>query len=345
MLLSQSMTKTKIAINGFGRIGRNLFRLLLNHPTIEVVAINDIANNLTMAHLIKYDSIHGVLPFDCSYNDESIIVDGKHYPFFHEKKIANLDWKSLDIDVVIESTGKFKTFDEINAHVLAGAKKVIISAPYEAVSDDESQEIKTVVLGVNEHILDGSEIIVSNASCTTNNAAPMLKIINDLCGIKQAYITTVHSYTTDQSLHDQPHKDLRRARGAAQSIVPTTTGAAKALNNIFPEMNGKIGGSGIRVPVPDGSLTDITCYVDREVSIDEINAAFLSAANNKLKGILCYTEDPIVSVDVIGNTHSCIFDSLLTSVIDRMVKVVGWYDNEIGYSSRLIDLISLIVKK
>ena len=339
------MTKTKIAINGFGRIGRNLFRLLLNHPTIEVVAINDIANNLTMAHLIKYDSIHGVLPFDCSYNDESIIVDGKHYPFFHEKKIANLDWKSLDIDVVIESTGKFKTFDEINAHVLAGAKKVIISAPYEAVSDDESQEIKTVVLGVNEHILDGSEIIVSNASCTTNNAAPMLKIINDLCGIKQAYITTVHSYTTDQSLHDQPHKDLRRARGAAQSIVPTTTGAAKALNNIFPEMNGKIGGSGIRVPVPDGSLTDITCYVDREVSIDEINAAFLSAANNKLKGILCYTEDPIVSVDVIGNTHSCIFDSLLTSVIDRMVKVVGWYDNEIGYSSRLIDLISLIVKK
>ena len=339
------MTKTKIAINGFGRIGRNLFRLLLNHPTIEVVAINDIANNLTMAHLIKYDSIHGVLPFDCSYDDDSIIVDGKHYPFFHEKKIANLDWKSLDIDVVIEATGKFKTFDEINAHVLAGAKKVILSAPYEAVSDDEAQEIKTVVLGVNEHILDGSEIIVSNASCTTNNAAPMLKIINDLCGIKQAYITTVHSYTTDQSLHDQPHKDLRRARGAAQSIVPTTTGAAKALNNIFPEMNGKIGGSGIRVPVPDGSLTDITCYVDREVSIDEINAAFLSAANNKLKGILSYTEDPIVSVDVIGNTHSCIFDSLLTSVIDRMVKVVGWYDNEIGYSSRIIDLISLIVKK
>ncbi len=348
LLFNNKMTKTKIAINGFGRIGRNLFRLLLNHPTIEVVAINDIANNLTMAHLIKYDSIHGVLPLECSYDDNSIIVDGKHYPFFHEKKIANLEWKSLNIDVVIEATGKFKTFDEINAHIIAGAKKVILSAPYEPIANesaDQFQEIKTVVLGVNEHILDGSEIIVSNASCTTNNAAPMLKIINDLCGIKQAYITTVHSYTTDQSLHDQPHKDLRRARGAAQSIVPTTTGAAKALNNIFPEMNGKIGGSGIRVPVPDGSLTDITCYVDREVSIEEINAAFLSAANNKLKGILSYTEDPIVSVDVIGNTHSCIFDSLLTSVIDRMVKVVGWYDNEIGYSSRIIDLISLIVKK
>ena len=340
--------KTRIAINGFGRIGRNLFRLLLNHPTIEVVAINDIADNLTMSHLIKYDSIHGVLPFDCSYDDNSIIVDGKHYLFFHEKNIANLDWKSLGIDVVVEATGKYKTFDEINAHIISGAGKVILSAPFESNASElpnQTDQVKTVVLGVNEHILDGSETIVSNASCTTNNAAPMLKIINDLCGIKQAYITTIHSYTTDQSLHDQPHKDLRRSRGASQSIVPTTTGAAKALNTIFPEMNGKIGGSGIRVPVPDGSLTDITCYVDREVSIDEINEAFLSAANNELKGILSYTNDPIVSVDIIGNTHSCIFDSLLTSVIDKMVKVVGWYDNEIGYSSRIIDLISLIVKK
>jgi glyceraldehyde 3-phosphate dehydrogenase len=333
------MTKTKIAINGFGRIGRNLFRLLLDHPTIEVVAINDIADNQTMAHLIKYDSIHGILPLGCSFDENSIIVGGKHYKFFHEKKIENLDWKSLDIDVVVESTGKYKTFDEINAHIISGAKKVILSAP------SETPEIKTVVLGVNEHILDGSENIISNASCTTNNAAPMIKVIKDLCGIEQAYITTVHSYTTDQSLHDQPHRDLRRARAASQSIVPTTTGAAKALNGIFPEMEGKIGGSGIRVPVPDGSLTDITCYVKREVSIEEINAAFRNASENKLKGILDYTEDPIVSVDIIGNRNSCLFDSQLTSVIGKMVKVVGWYDNEIGYSSRIIDLIVLTFKK
>ena len=331
--------KIKIAINGFGRIGRNLFRLLLNHPAIEVVAINDIADNRTMSHLIKYDSIHGVLPYGCSYDDNSIIVDGKHYSFFHEKNISNLNWKSLDIDIAIESTGRYKTFDEINAHIVAGAKKVILSAPAEV------DRIKTVVLGVNEHILDGTETIVSNASCTTNNAAPMIKIISELCGIEQAYITTVHSYTTDQSLHDQPHKDLRRARGASQSIVPTTTGAAKALTKIFPEYEGKIGGSGIRVPVPDGSLTDITCYVKREVTIEEINKAFKKASQNELKGILAYTEDPIVSVDIIGNPNSCTFDAQLTSVIERMVKVVGWYDNEIGYSSRIIDLILLISKK
>jgi glyceraldehyde 3-phosphate dehydrogenase len=331
--------KTRIAINGFGRIGRNLFRLLLNHPTIEVIAINDIADNRTMSHLIKYDSIHGVLSEECSYDDTSIWVGSKQYLFFHEKNIPNLNWKSLNIDLVVEATGKYKTFDEINAHILAGAKKVILSAP------SEVDAIKTVVLGVNESILDGTETIVSNASCTTNNAAPMIKIISELCGIEQAYITTVHSYTTDQSLHDQPHKDLRRARGASQSIVPTTTGAAKALTKIFPEFEGKFGGSGIRVPVPDGSLTDITCYVKRQVSIEEINAAFKKASENELKGILAYTQDPIVSVDIIGNPNSCLFDSQLTSVIDKMVKVVGWYDNEIGYSSRIIDLITLLVKK
>ncbi len=333
------MTKTRIAINGFGRIGRNLFRLLLNHPTIEVAAINDIADNRTMSHLIKYDSIHGVLPFECSFDEQNIIIDGKPYPFLHERSISNLDWKSLDIDIVVESTGKYKTFEEINLHILAGAKKVILSAP------SETDKIKTVVLGVNEHILDGTEKIISNASCTTNNAAPMIKVINDLCGIEQAYITTVHSYTTDQSLHDQPHKDLRRARGAAQSIVPTTTGAAKALTKIFPELDGKIGGSGIRVPVPDGSLTDITCYVKREVTIEEINKAFRLACQNQFSGIMAYTEDPIVSVDIIGNRNSCLFDAQLTSVIDKMVKVVGWYDNEIGYSSRLVDLILLTNKK
>ena len=328
------MNKTKIAINGFGRIGRNLFRLLLNHPTIEVVAINDIADNRTMAHLLKYDSIHGVLPCAVSFDNTSIIVDGKSYSFFHEKEISNLNWK--DIDFVVECTGKFTSLEEINKHILAGAKKVILSAPSEVA------EIKTVVLGVNEKILDGTETIISNASCTTNNAAPMIKVINELCGIEQAYITTVHSYTTDQSLHDQPHKDLRRARGASQSIVPTTTGAAKALTKIFPEMEGKIGGSGIRVPVPDGSLTDITCYVKKQVSIEQINRAFKIASETNLKGIVAYTEDPIVSVDIIGNSNSCLFDAQLTSVIGKMVKVVGWYDNEIGYSSRIIDLILLM---
>jgi glyceraldehyde 3-phosphate dehydrogenase len=250
-----------------------------------------------------------------------------------------LDWKTLAIDYVIESTGKYKTFDEINAHILAGAKKVILSAPAEVDS------IKTVVLGVNEHLLDGSETIISNASCTTNNAAPMIQIIDQLCGIEQAYITTIHSFTTDQSLHDQPHKDLRRARGASQSIVPTTTGAAKALTKIFTHLENKMGGCGIRVPVPDGSLTDITFNVKRSVTIDQINAAFQLASQTNLKGIVAYTEDPIVSVDIIGNTHSCLFDAQLTSVIDKMVKVVGWYDNEIGYSSRLIDLILFIDKK
>ena len=315
--------KTRVAINGFGRIGRNLFRLLLNHETIEVVAINDIADNRTMSHLTKYDSIHGVLDQEVSYDEHSIIIGGKPYAFVHERDIKNIDWARFDVDIVVEATGKYKTFDEINQHITSGAKKVILSAP------SEVEQIKTVVLGVNESILDGSETIISNASCTTNNAAPMIKIIDELCGIEQAYITTVHSYTTDQSLHDQPHKDLRRARGASQSIVPTTTGAAKALTKIFPTMDGKIGGSGIRVPVPDGSLTDITCYVRCEASIETINEAFKNAASGELKGILAYTEDPIVSVDILGNRNSCLFDAQLTSVIGKMVKFVGWYDNEI----------------
>ncbi|WP_333695920.1 type I glyceraldehyde-3-phosphate dehydrogenase [Flavobacterium sp.] len=329
--------KTTIAINGFGRIGRNLFRLLLHHPTLEVIAINDIADTQTMAHLLKYDSIHGVLPQTVSYNENALIVDGKAFAYSRKKHITDINWQGVDF--VVESTGKYKTYEQAYLHIQAGAQKVILSAP------PEDDQIKTIVLGVNESILDGSELIVSNASCTTNNAAPMIKIIDDLCGIKQAYITTVHSYTTDQSLHDQPHKDLRRARGASQSIVPTTTGAAKALTKIFPKLEGKLGGSGIRVPVPDGSLTDITCYVGREVTIEAINQAFQKAAQQELKGILDFTKDPIVSVDIIGNKHSCLFDAQLTSVIDKMVKVVGWYDNEIGYSSRIIDLIGYISNK
>lgn len=330
--------KIRVAINGFGRIGRNVFRLLLNHPDIEVIAINDIADIKTMCHLLKYDSIHGVLPHSISTENETLLIDDLKFQFFHESYISKLPWKNLNIDFVIESTGKFKTTETTGLHILAGAKKVILSAP------PEDEKIKTVVLGVNEQIIDGSETIISNASCTTNNAAPMLKIIQELCGIEQAYITTVHSYTTDQSLHDQPHKDLRRARGASQSIIPTTTGAAKAITKIFPELDGKIGGCGIRVPVPDGSLTDITFNVIKKVTIEEINLAFKNASENKLKNILAYTEDPIVSVDIIGNKNSCVFDAQLTSVIDKMVKIVGWYDNEIGYSSRIIDLILFLSK-
>lgn len=328
--------KIKIAINGFGRIGRNLFRLLIHHPQIEVVAINDLADTATMAHLLKYDSVHGKLSETVLFDEQHLIVNNQKVTFLHEKDITKINWIPFNLDFVIEATGKHKTADLLQHHIKNGAKRVILSVP------PDDNEIKTVVLGVNESILDGSELIVSNASCTTNNAAPMVKVIDELCGLDKAFITTVHSYTTDQSLHDQPHKDLRRARGAAQSIIPTTTGAAKALTKIFPEFEGKIGGGGIRVPVPDGSLTDITCYVNRDVSVEEINEAFKKAAKNQLQGIIEYTEDPIVSVDVLGNTHSCLFDAQLTTVLGRMVKIVGWYDNEIGYSSRLIDLIGFL---
>ncbi|EKF55880.1 glyceraldehyde-3-phosphate dehydrogenase [Galbibacter marinus] len=333
------MKKIKVGINGFGRIGRTLFRLLLNHPEIKVVAINDLADSKTLSHLVKYDSIHGVLKDKVSYSPGTIEISETSYPLTQVTNIEQLDWKRFDVDVVIESTGKFKTSSELEQHLKNGAKKVILSVP---PADDK---IKMVVLGVNDHILDGTEKIISNASCTTNNAAPMIKVINDLCGVEQAYITTVHSYTTDQSLHDQPHRDLRRSRAAGQSIVPTTTGAAKALTSIFPELSNSIGGCGIRVPVPDGSLTDITFNVKTETSIDQINQAFKNASETHLKGILDYTEDPIVSIDIIDNPFSCTFDSQMTSVIGKMVKIIGWYDNEYGYSNRLIDLIQHIHKK
>jgi len=332
------MEKTiKIGINGFGRIGRTLFRLLLNHPSIQVVAINDLSDTKTMSHLLKYDSIHGVLEEEISHTENEIIVCGDTIRFTSEKNIENINWGKLD--VVIECSGKFKTREQLQNHITNGTKKVILSVP----SPDDS--IKMVVMGVNDTIITSEDTIISNASCTTNNAAPMLQIINDFCGIEQAYITTVHSYTTDQSLHDQPHRDLRRARAASQSIVPTTTGAAKALTKIFPELDSVIGGCGIRVPVPNGSLTDITINVKKEVSIESINEIFKKASENNYKNILQYTEDPIVSVDIIGNKHSCIFDAGMTSVIGKMVKIIGWYDNEVGYSSRIIDLILQISKK
>lgn len=327
----------KIGINGFGRIGRTLFRILLHHPEIEVVAINDLANTKTLSHLLKYDSIHGILNEEIDFSEEELTVAGNKIRFSSEAAIENVTWGNADI--VIEATGKFKTRKQLEEHLKSGAKKVILSVP--PIDDD----IKTVVLGVNDHILTVSDTIISNASCTTNNAAPMLQVINKLCGIEQAYITTVHSYTTDQSLHDQPHRDLRRARAAGQSIVPTTTGAAKALTKIFPELASAIGGCGIRVPVPDGSLTDITLNVKKEVSIAAINQAFKEAAELDLKGILEYTEDPIVSIDIIGNKHSCVFDAGMTSVIGKMVKIIGWYDNETGYSARIVDLILQISRK
>lgn len=323
----------RVAINGFGRIGRALFRLLSNHPSIEVVAINDLADAETLAHLLKYDSVHGIFSKNVSFDKQHLIIDNQKVPLLNQSNIESLNWKPYEVDFVVECTGKHKTKQLLENHLKNGAKKVILSVP------PTDTAIKTVVLGVNDSILSPDDTIVSNASCTTNNAAPMIKIIKEICGLETAFITTVHSYTTDQSLHDQPHRDLRRARAAAQSIIPTTTGAAKALTKIFPEYEGKIGGGGIRVPVPDGSLTDITCYVKNPISVEQINHAFYQASQGVLKGILAYTTDPIVSVDVIGNTHSCVFDSKLTTVLGNMVKIVGWYDNEIGYSSRLIDLI------
>ena len=323
----------RVAINGFGRIGRRVFRLLQSHPTIEVVAINDLADTKTLAHLLKYDSIHGTLNSPVSSNFSNIIFDGKTIPVLNKTHPKNLNWMPYDVDIVIEATGKFKTQKEITHHITNGATKVILSVP--PLDDD----LKTVVLGVNDDLLNTKDSIISNASCTTNNAAPMVSIINELCGINQAYITTVHSYTTDQSLHDQPHKDLRRARAAGQSIVPTTTGAAKALTKVFPELANCIGGCGIRVPVINGSLTDITFNVKKETSVEAINSAFKKASETTFKGVLEYTEDPIVSVDIVGNTHSCVFDAQMTSVIGTMVKIIGWYDNETGYSSRIIDLI------
>ncbi|QFZ55542.1 type I glyceraldehyde-3-phosphate dehydrogenase [Oceanihabitans sp. IOP_32] len=329
----------RVAINGFGRIGRRVFRLLQDHKNIEIVVINDLADNKTLGHLLKYDSVHGVFNGSVSHNENGIIVNKKEIPLLHINHPKNIDWNPFKIDFVIEASGKFKTRNDLKHHIINGAKRVILSVP--PIEDD----IKTIVIGVNDTILDGTETIISNASCTTNNAAPMIDVINKLCGINQAYITTVHSYTTDQSLHDQPHRDLRRARAASQSIVPTTTGAAKALTKIFPELAQTIGGCGIRVPVINGSLTDITFNVKREITIKQVNDAFKQASQNQYKDIIEYTEDPIVSIDIVGNRHSCIFDSQMTSVIGNMVKIIGWYDNETGYSQRIIDLIRKLSDK
>jgi len=323
-----------IGVNGFGRIGRYFTRLSLDQTDLDVAIVNDLADIETLAHLLKYDSVHRQIKHAFVREGNTLIFDnGKRIQFTQYKNPEDIPWGEHGVHTVIESTGVFRSKELAQKHLTGGAKKVIISAPA------TGKGVKSIVLGVNDNILDGTEKIISNASCTTNSAAPLIQVIKQLCSIDSAYITTVHSYTSDQRLHDAPHNDLRRARAAALSIVPTTTGAAKALTKIFPELDGVMGGCGIRVPVPDGSLTDLTINTSSPLpSIEQINEAFKKASENELKGILQYIDDPIVSSDVIGNSFSCVFDSKLTSIVGNMIKLVGWYDNEAGYSNRLIAL-------
>lgn len=326
---------TKVAINGFGRIGRLAFKSLLAKDNVEVVAINDLTDTTTLAHLLKYDSIHGRFDGTVEVTADGFKVNGKAIKVTAERDPANLPWAQLGVDIVLESTGFFVDKDGASKHLTAGAKKVVISAPAKG-------DIPTVVLGVNDDILTGTETIMSNASCTTNCLAPMAKVLNDNFGIDKGFITTIHAYTSDQNLQDAPHKDLRRARAAAINIVPTTTGAAKAVGLVLPDLKGKLDGNAVRVPTPTGSLTDLVCVLKKETTIEEINAAMKAAAEGSMKGILKYTEDPIVSSDIVGDPHSSIFDSQMTSVNGNLVKVVSWYDNEAGYSNRVADLISKI---
>ncbi|MET3114763.1 glyceraldehyde 3-phosphate dehydrogenase [Pedobacter sp. CG_S7] len=327
-----------IAINGFGRIGRIFLRAALDN-NLNVVAINDLAPPATLAHLFKYDTVHRGFKGTVKVEDHAIVINGKRILIFSNPIANELPWLELDIDLVLEATGMHTSRRKASLHLEAGAKQVLISAP---ASD---KDIPMVILGVNDSEINLKSSILSNASCTTNNVAPMVKLLDDNWGIADGYITTIHSMTGDQNLHDAPHKDLRRARAASASIIPTTTGAAKAITHVFPHLDGKLGGAGIRVPVLNGSLTDFTCILKKPATISEINAVFKRASEIEMKSILEYTEDPIVSVDIIDNPHSCIFDSQLTSIVGDLVKVVGWYDNESGYSARLVDLILKISEK
>lgn len=332
----------KIGINGFGRIGRNYFRAALEQGAdLEIVAVNDLTDNKTLAHLLKYDSVGGVLKADVSYDDESITVDGHHIKAFAERDPANLPWGELGVDIVIESTGFFTKAELAKKHIEAGAKKVLISAP--ATGDDA-----TIVMGVNEETYNPeTDHILSNASCTTNCLAPLAKVFNDEFGIVRGFMMTAHAYTADQNLQDGPHGDLRRARGAAINIVPASTGAAKAIGLVLPELNGKLSGSSYRVPVPTGSIVDLTLITEREdLTADEVNAAYAkAAAEGRLNGYLQYNEDQIVSSDIQGNPFSSIFDSTLTNVSGNLVKVSSWYDNEWGYSNRLVDLTEYVAER
>ncbi len=333
------MKKINVAINGFGRIGRLSLKAALEKEHMEFVAVNDLSDSATLAHLLKYDSVHGKFPGEVSSEGDHLLVNGKKIRVFAEKDPANLPWKDLDVDVVIESTGVFRDRKNISKHIEAGARKVVLCVPSKSPDDVDA----TVVLGVNEHDIKPDQQIFSNASCTTNCLAPVVKVLNDNFGIEQGLMNTIHSYTNDQAILDAPHKDLRRARAAAMSIIPTTTGAAKAVGLVIPEMKGRLDGFAMRVPTPDGSVVDLTCELSREVTRDEINKAMKQAADGPMKGILEYLEDPVVSCDIIGNTHSSVVDTLLTQVINgKFVKVVAWYDNEFGYACRVVDLIEKV---
>ena len=323
----------KVAINGFGRIGRLTFRNLLKNENVEVVAINDLTDNDTLAHLLRYDSAHGRFPGEVSVEGDSIIVNGTKIAALAERDPEKLPWADMGVDIVLESTGIFRDEAGAGKHLTAGAKRVIISAPAKG-------DIKTVVLGVNDDTMTGEEKILSNASCTTNCLAPVAKVLHDsFGGIQKGFITTIHAYTADQRLQDAPHSDLRRARAAAINIVPTTTGAAKAVGLVLPELKGRLDGNAVRVPTITGSMTDLTCILGREVTAEEVNKAMKAAADGPMQGVLEYTEDPIVSSDIIGNPHSSVFDALSTNVNGNLVKVLSWYDNEAGYSARSADLI------
>jgi glyceraldehyde 3-phosphate dehydrogenase len=328
------MTK-RVAINGFGRIGRLTFRYLLGKADVEIVAINDLTDNHTLAHLLKYDSVQGRFNGTVTADDHNLYVNGKAIKALAEKDPTQLPWGDLQVDVVLECTGRFTDAEKAGMHLQAGAKKVLISAP-------ATGDIPTIVMGVNDENIGGDHTIYSNASCTTNCLAPMVKVLDDAFGVEMGLMTTIHAYTADQNLQDAPHKDLRRARAAAVSIVPSSTGAAKAVGLVLPHLKGKLNGSAMRVPVPDGSVTDLTAVLKKPATKEEINAAFKAAAENRLKGILEYCEDPIVSADIIGSTYSCIFDADLTMVMGNIVKIVGWYDNEAGYSSRMADMTTRI---
>ena len=330
------MGKIKVGINGFGRIGRLVFRALLNNDKVEIVKINDLTDNKTLAHLLKYDSVQGKFEGEVGSDDQYLHVNGNKILCSAEKDPAQLAWGAAGVDIVIECTGRFTDREKADLHLAAGAKKVIISAPAKG-------EDATVVLGVNDHILTSDMKVISNASCTTNCLAPMAKVLDDNWGIESGYMTTIHAYTADQNLQDAPHKDLRRARAAAYSIVPTSTGAAKAVGLVLPHLKGKLDGVAMRVPIPDGSLTDLTVVLKKAATKEEINAAMQAAAEGPMKGVLEYCIDPIVSIDIVRNPHSCIFDALSTSSMGTLVKVVGWYDNEWGYSCRVADLVNKLI--
>ncbi len=327
----------RVAINGFGRIGRLVFKAAYRRSDVEFVAINDITDASTLAHLLKYDSVHGKFPETVTVSGTDIVIGDKHYPVSAIKDPAQLPWSALKVDVVIESTGKFIKMEDLQKHITAGAKKVLLTVPAKDPID------AMIVMGVNEDMLKPEHKVVSNASCTTNCLAPVAKVLHENFGIVKGWMTTIHSYTNDQNVLDLPHKDLRRARAAALSMIPTTTGAARAVGKVIPDLKGKLDGIAIRVPTPDGSLVDLVCEVAKDVTAEEINAAMKAAAEGPMKGVLEYTDDPIVSADVVGNKHSSVFDGLSTQVMDkRFVKVLSWYDNEWGYSNRVVDLMMLL---